>query len=785
MSAVFAQARAAVARRRLQTLIIGLVVLLSAATGVLALGLLAVSHGPFDAAFAKARGAHMAATFAAGTPTDQLAATAHGTGVTAAAGPFASVSVSIMGDQWGQQDTTVVGRADQNGPVDRLSLDLGTWLTGPGQIVLSRDVAGGIDNLLGSTVTLDLPGQPKLKVVGVAASATRTADAWVSPDETSVLHAGDTQPQEQMLYRFSAAGTDGQVRSSLASVTASLPADSLAGSTSWLAVRQHVNRSISAYVPFVIAFAVLGLVLAVLITTNVVGGAVVSGFRTIGVLKTLGFTPTQVVGVYVTQAVVPAVVGSVLGSGLGILLAVPLLADTRRAYNLPVSVGGVPLWAVLTVLVGAPLLVAVAATGPALRAGRLAANEAISVGRAPRAGHGFRLRRALTASPLPRPVALGAAMPVARPLRAVGTVVALMLGVVTLVFAIGLSASLGRVHTAFTRVDAVPVIVELPPKDGGGGIGLKPGPTNGPDPAVVMQSVTAQSGTARAVQMGLVELQAAGMGKEVRVHGYSGEASWVGYRMVSGRWYSGGDEVVASSYTLRQTGRKVGDTVVLSGKNGQHTVKIVGELLDGQSDLTLVGDASLLALGDQDGPLTIEVGLTPGTSVSGYVSALQSHYSLDTGVYVDNRTQNNDEATFAVLYALIGTLTLLLCGVAALGVLNTVVLTTRERSHEIGVLKSLGMTPGQTRGMVVTSMVGLGLVAGVLAVPVGVAVHNWILPVMGDAAGIGLPHWIVDVYSAAELVPLGLAGVVIAVLGALLPATWAARSRVATALRAE
>ncbi len=68
MSAVFAAARAAVSRRKLQTLIIGTVVLLSAATGVLAIGLLVVSHAPFDAAFGTARGAHVAATFTGDTP---------------------------------------------------------------------------------------------------------------------------------------------------------------------------------------------------------------------------------------------------------------------------------------------------------------------------------------------------------------------------------------------------------------------------------------------------------------------------------------------------------------------------------------------------------------------------------------------------------------------------------------------------------------------------------------------------------------------------------------------
>jgi len=43
----------------------------------------------------------------------------------------------------------------------------------------------------------------------------------------------------------------------------------------------------------------------------------------------------------------------------------------------------------------------------------------------------------------------------------------------------------------------------------------------------------------------------------------------------------------------------------------------------------------------------------------------------------------------------------------------------------------------------------------------------------------------VNVYRPAELAVLALAGVVIAVAGGMLPASWAARSRTASALRAE
>jgi putative ABC transport system permease protein len=56
---------------------------------------------------------------------------------------------------------------------------------------------------------------------------------------------------------------------------------------------------------------------------------------------------------------------------------------------------------------------------------------------------------------------------------------------------------------------------------------------------------------------------------------------------------------------------------------------------------------------------------------------------------------------------------------------------------------------------------------------------------MGRAAGTGLPPSVLDVYEPAQLALLGLAGIVIAVLGAMLPAGWAAKARTATALRTE
>jgi len=101
------------------------------------------------------------------------------------------------------------------------------------------------------------------------------------------------------------------------------------------------------------------------------------------------------------------------------------------------------------------------------------------------------------------------------------------------------------------------------------------------------------------------------------------------------------------------------------------------------------------------------------------------------------------------------------------------------------VFKSVGMTPRQAIAMVVCSVTLIGLLAGIVGVPLGVLVHNGVVPVMGHAANTDLPAAVISVYSWWQYILLGLAGLVIAVAAALGPAGWAARTRTAFALRAE
>ena len=240
---------------------------------------------------------------------------------------------------------------------------------------------------------------------------------------------------------------------------------------SYLDVRQSEQSSVAPWVPFIIAFGVIALVISVLIVVNVVGGAVVAGTTRIGVLKSIGFTPVQVVACYVLLVAVPAVTGAVVGVVCGNLLAAPLYRQNAQVYQ--VGVLGVPFWVDLAVPLAVLALTVAAAVGPASRAGAMSAVQAIATGRAPRPRHGFFAQRLLARlTSVPRPVTLGFASPAARPGRTFVTVVAVLFGAAAVTFGVGLATSLNRVYNDISDAARLPVrVMPLPP-----GATANPGP---------------------------------------------------------------------------------------------------------------------------------------------------------------------------------------------------------------------------------------------------------------------------------------------------------------------
>jgi putative ABC transport system permease protein len=636
-------------------------------------------------------------------------------------------------------------------------------------------------------------GKPTLTVVGTASSITGSADGWVAPSEIAALHLAGTPASAQMLYQFRSAGSASELTADMAAVARALPAGAVTGSNSYLAAKTAETGNIAPFVPFLLAFGVIGMVMSVLIVTNVVSSAVVAGYRRIGILKSIGFTPGQVLATYTGQVSVPAVAGCLGGVLLGNLVAVPVLAQTANAYG--VGALHVPIWvdlAVPAIMLG---LVAVAAMLPALRAARLNAVQAIATGRAPRTGRGYTAHRLLGRLRLPRPVTIGLAAPFARPARTAVTLVAVLLGAATVTLAVGLSTSLDLVVAALSHAQAQPVSVVIPGASGPGGgrVHVKAGPGSGqPSPAAsqpaaaqaeraIEAALRAQPGTLRYVAEADQQVTVAGLSQQAQVTAFRGNAAWTGYDMVTGHWYTGPGQVDVSASFLTATGDSVGDTVTLISGSRQVTARIVGEDFSGSSPQLITDWQTLAAVQPGVTPGQYDVGLRPGTNESAYVQGLSSRLGNDYFVLPNQRNSQ----VVDLMVGLIGTLTLLLAIVAGLGVLNTVVLHTRERVHDLGVFKAVGMTPRQTIAMVVCWVAGTGLVAGLIAVPAGIFLHGIVLPAMANAADVGVPANLLNVYHPAEIAGLALAGLAIAIAGALFPAGWAAATKTASALHAE
>ncbi|HEY3610488.1 MAG TPA: FtsX-like permease family protein [Pseudonocardiaceae bacterium] len=788
MSALSRVIRAGVARRRWQTVVLVLTTTMAVTAAVLAAGLLVAAQAPFATAFAHQRGAQLTARFDATTVSgDQAGATAHLPVVTDAAGPFPVLTLRPRvgsagaglpaGDQLAPM--TFVGRAERQGPVDDLRLTAGRWATGRDEVVLPAQNAP-LD--VGDTMAFpDLPGTPTLTVVGRAASITGSADAWVSPATLATLTGPGIRPAFQMLYRFHAAATTAEMNTDRAAINAAVPPGGLTAAASYLTTEQAADRNAATFVPFVTAFGVLALVMSVLTIGIVVGGAVSSATRRIGILKSVGFTPGQVVRAFVGQAMAPATAGTLLGTVLGNLLAIPVMGDVGTAFGT-----GTPMidpWIDAAVPVLALTVVACAALAPALRAGRLRTVEAIAVGRTPRAGRGRQVRRLLGALPLPRTVSLGLAGPFARPGRSATMLAAVLLGTIGVTFGLGLVLSLNNIQDGLNRRSPGAVVVQLfgppPPPAPGGTSTTKPATST--DLADV---IAAQPGTRRYVTTGQTRVAVAGRAGQTDVIVYQGDTSWAGYQMIAGSWFDRPGQAVVPAAFLADTGTHLGDTITLTNNGNSARVTIVGEVF-ATHELILTDLRSLAGLNAEVLPESVEydIDLRPGVDTSTYLDALDT--ALAPYGLTGQANSGKLSATALAIDALATLLTAMLVAVAGFGVLNTVALDIRERVRDFGIYQALGMSPRQTIAMVLTSVTGVGLLAGAIGAPLGMLLHDLVLPAMGRAAGTAIPQVDLAVYRPVVLIPLVLGGAVLAIIGALAPATWATRMRTATALRTE
>ncbi|MEU1097666.1 ABC transporter permease, partial [Streptomyces sp. NPDC005877] len=365
--------------------------------------------------------------------------------------------------------------------------------------------------------------------------------------------------------------------------------------------------------------------------------------------------------------------------------------------------------------------------------------------------------------PHPRPVHQ-------RPGRTLLTMAAIVLGVTTVTLSTGLTSTMVAYDNA-GREDAG---ARIHVTTGGPGSDRTRPRLSDPQIEQELRSLPGAKGVrARA----LSQVNMTGQTQPVFADFYRGDDSLYEHTIVRGRAPAAAGEIVAGPAFLTQRGLKLGDRVTLELNGRKITATVVGQLMEGNARALEATWASLGQLSPGAHATEYTVRLARGADARAYAEAVAA---LDPGLQTSVLVSGN--AGTATVIAFSTVFTVLLTIVASLGVFNTVLLNTRERRRDLGMLKSIGMTPRQVVVMTVTSVAGLGAVGGLLGIPLGIVAHRLVVDHVGV---VDFPTYMKDVWHAPQLAAMLLAGVAIAVLGSLLPARSAARMTIASVLHTE
>ncbi|HMB15646.1 MAG TPA: FtsX-like permease family protein [Pelovirga sp.] len=151
-------------------------------------------------------------------------------------------------------------------------------------------------------------------------------------------------------------------------------------------------------------------------------------------------------------------------------------------------------------------------------------------------------------------------------------------------------------------------------------------------------------------------------------------------------------------------------------------------------------------------------------------------------VYSNRDLREASLATFDRTFAVTSVLRILAVLVAFVGILNALMAMQIERSRELAVLRAGGLTPQQL-WLLVTGETGLiGLLAGLLALPLGIA-QALILILVINRRSFG---WSMDIQiDPAILFQALLLALIAAILAGIYPAWRMAQTQPAQALRDE
>ncbi len=716
------------------------------------------------------------------------------------------------------------------------------FLTDPDTVVLSADVAQQAGLELGDQIQLDIAGQRHpVRLVGTIATTDRTnRRALSSLIFADIATAQELLGQQGKLSQVDLISTDAP---QLEAIRASLPTGLKLETAE--AQKNAVQQMTAAFELNLTALSLLALVVGMFLIYNTVTFSVIQRRPIFGILRCLGVTQGQIFTLILGEAAIFSVIGSGLGVGLGIVLGrsiVGLITQTINDFYFVVTVQQVTL-SNFTIIKGLVIGIAASLFASALPAfeamntpptlilqrstleGRVLkllpklvlawaalTGAGVLLLRWPAAGlvaaftglFAVLLGAALLTPPLIALILRGVA-PLTSQLGILGrlaprdilrslsrtsvAVAALMVAVSVIVgVSIMVGSFRGTVVSWLDQTLQADIYVSPPTTTANRVIGKL-------DPAVV-EAAKIWPGIAKAVTYNDAEVRVIEYDKQVKLISADGDVSsgkrpyaWIRPDLKPDPWNAldrGEGVIISEALLLRQGITKPPATITLESPQGNQSFPVLAVFYDYSSDRgTIILDNDLYEpLWQDQGIASLGLFVVPGADTEAIVSQIRSQFKgrQDLSVQSNQTLRQESLIIFDRTFAITNALRLLAVIVAFIGVLSTLMSLQLERTRELGILRSTGMTPRQLAGLTLLETGLMGTMAGVFAMPLGYALA-WILIYVINVRSFG---WTLQMALQSKYFWQALlVAVLAALLAGIYPALRLGKMNISTAIRQE
>ncbi|MFI7014927.1 ABC transporter permease [Streptomyces sp. NPDC050164] len=766
---------------------------------LLATALFGYATNPWQRVFTQSHGAHVWLHTDTGADTGKLAGL---DGVDSVAGPYPTAATTVVSR--GSRAAVELRGTEQRPSVGRPPVVSGHWLdpATPDGVVLESRLALALLAEPGDTLTV--PGTAReLTVVGLADSAEPRYRPGEQPGLVWALPSAVPDPGGQVIgLRLTDPGDTSYVVQRAVTV---LGAGAIGEVSTWQQARaeaQGDNRLLGQVLGL---FGLGALVAAGLAVHGAIGTRIRGHLRDLSVLKAIGFTPGQVVRVFLLQHLAYALLGALAAAALAEALGSRIPGRLGDAVGVWQGLPGHTV-ALFVIPVGAVLFIGATTGLAAWRAGRvppvpvqrpaaaLGGRLSGATGRAlgprpaaappggrpagglrrvlglrpaaPRTGQLSDLARRALGARIPPALVLGWHKAFSRRPRSLATVARLTLPLLLIVVAMSAWTTIDRFHSTPEQI-GLPTALSVRAD-----AGLNERQTRAlleRDPKVA----AAYPGVETAA---LVPGQTA----TIALRGLGTDQDPYPYTLAEGRPARGADEAVAGQGLLDLLDVRVGDWVRMTVGDQPQILHIVGRSIEPENAGRVISTSLDTLRANDPGlrPTLYELRLDPGADPREVADRLAT---AGRG-HLDVHTVTNPADGLSPLRAVVAGLIAVLALIGLIELLTAIGGTVRESERDLLALKAIGLSPRQITAITVTATGCTALAAVLAATALGLPLAHWLIDAQGRSSGIGAG--IAQGPSAPLMLLLGTAAVLCAAALAAVPAARAARRRLADTLSA-